>query len=125
MANTSDFGKLVLRLGFGGLMISHGIPKLMMLVNGSGSEFANPLGIGGTATLVLAVVAEVICPVFIILGFKVRWNAILPVLTMLVAAFVVHGDDPWGKKEFALLYGLGFLAIGLLGSGKYAIKNTY
>jgi len=124
MNNTTDIGKLILRVGFGGMMLSHGIPKLMMLFNGGGANFPDPIGIGGTATLILAVIAEVICPILIMIGYKTKLAAILPVITMLVAAFVVHGDDPWGKKEFALVYGLGFLVAGLIGNGKYAIEKS-
>jgi len=103
-------------------MLTHGIPKLMKLISGD-TAFADPIGVGPTATLILAVLAEVICPILIMVGYKTKLSAILPVITMVVAAFVVHGDDPWGKKEFALLYGLGFLAIGLIGNGKFAIEK--
>ena len=40
---------------------------------------------------------------------------------MLVAAFVVHADDPWGKKEFALLYAIPFTALAITGGGRYAL----
>jgi putative oxidoreductase len=40
---------------------------------------------------------------------------------MLVAAFVVHGDDPWSKKELALLYAIPFLTLGLTGPGRFSI----
>ena len=122
MTNTSDIGKLVLRLGFGAMMLTHGFPKLMKLFSGN-TQFRDPIGLGDTPTLILAVIAEVICPILIMIGYKTKLSAILPVITMLVAAFVVHGDDPWGKKEFALVYGLGFLAIGLIGNGKFAIEK--
>lgn len=122
MTNTTDIGKLVLRLGFGALMLSHGIPKLLKLLSGD-TQFADPIGVGSTATLVLAVIAEVICPILIMIGYKTKLSAILPVITMLVAAFIVHGDDPWNKKEFAIVYGLGFLAVGLIGNGKFAIEK--
>ena len=46
-----------------------------------------------------------------------------PVITMLVAAMVIHGADPFAKKEFALLYFFGFLAITLLGAGKYSLDG--
>lgn len=94
-----------------------------MLVDGQSSNFADPIGLGPSISLVLAVLAEVICPLLIIVGWRVKWSAIPVVITMLVAAFVVHGDDPWSKKEFALLYALAFIAIGLLGPGKYSLTK--
>jgi uncharacterized membrane protein YphA (DoxX/SURF4 family) len=43
---------------------------------------------------------------------------------------MIHGQDPWfmsmsdgASKEPAILYGLGFFAIYLLGSGKYSIDH--
>jgi len=122
MTNTTDLGKLILRVGFGAMMLTHGIPKLMKLLSGD-TQFADPFGLGGTATLLLAVLAEFICPILIMIGYKTKLASILPIITMLVAAFIIHGDDPWSKKEFALIYGLGFLAIGLIGNGKFAIEK--
>jgi putative oxidoreductase len=40
---------------------------------------------------------------------------------MFVAAVVVHGADPFQKKELAVLYLVGFTAIACLGAGKYAL----
>jgi putative oxidoreductase len=40
---------------------------------------------------------------------------------MLIAAFVVHFEDPFGKKELAILYLLGFVLVMLFGPGKYSI----
>ena len=42
-------------------------------------------------------------------------------ITMVVAAFVVHGADPFGKKELALLYGAGALTLMLTGAGRLSI----
>jgi putative oxidoreductase len=43
---------------------------------------------------------------------------------MVVAAFVIHADDPWGKKEFALLFAAGFLTLVLTGPGKFSLDGT-
>lgn len=101
-------------------MLTHGWGKLSRFISGN-HAFADPLGFGELPTLIIAIFAEFICPILLIIGFKTKLNTILPALTMLVAAFIVHGSDPWGKKEFALLYFCGFLAIYLLGSGKYSL----
>lgn len=120
---SKDLGKLILRIGVGGLMIPHGYSKFVKLLEqGTDAGFANPLGIGEFPTLILAIIAELVCPVLIILGIKTRLAAILPGATMLVAAFVIHIDDPWSKMEFPLLYLTGFLAIILLGPGKWAVN---
>ncbi len=118
-----DLGKLLLRLGFGGLMIPHGVSKLQNLISGN-PQFANPFGIGEVPTLILAILAELICPVLIILGIKTRLSTIPVIITMAVAAFIIHGGDPWGKKEMALLYLVGYSGIGLIGSGRYAVNKN-
>ena len=123
MQDQNHLAKLILRIAFGGFMLTHGIPKLMKLFAGGEIQFADPIGLGATASLVLTVFAEVVCAALILVGYKTKWATYPLIITMLVAAFVVHGDDPFGKKEFALLYAVGYLAISLLGAGKYSVDR--
>lgn len=122
MKSTYHIGLLLLRLGFSGLMLTHGIPKLMNLLNGN-LEFSDPLGIGPVPSLILTVIGEVLCPLLIIIGYKTRLAAIPAAITMAVAAFIVHGTDPIGTKEMALLYLLAFVIIILTGPGKYSVDR--
>lgn len=123
MTSTYHIGLLLLRLGFSGLMLTHGIPKLMKLVQGN-FEFSDPLGIGAVPSLLLVVIGEAICPLLIIIGYKTRLAAIPPAITMAVAAFIVHGSDPIGSKEKALLYLFAFSIMALTGAGKYAVDRN-
>lgn len=123
MNNTYHFGALMLRIIGGGLMLVHGIPKLMKLIRGDFS-FANPLGVGPEASLILTVFAEFICALFILVGFRTKIATIPLMVTMLVAAFIVHGDDPFQKKELAILYFGIYLALFFIGSGKYSLDNA-
>jgi len=116
-----DLGLAVLRIGASAAILTHGYGKLQMLINGA--EFGNPIGIGATPTLFLAVIAEFVCPILLILGFKTRWVAVPPAITMAVAFFIVHAADAFQKKEKALLYLILFVAIILLGPGKYSIDR--
>ena len=116
----SDFGLLFLRVTFGLLLAGHGLGKVQMLIAGN-TDFADPIGIGPMPSLVLAAFAEFICAIAVVVGFKTRWSAIPPVITMLVAAFIVHAADDWSKKEFPILYACGFLALVFTGSGQYSI----
>lgn len=124
MNNTISYnlGLLLLRVGFGALMLTHGIPKLLKMLSGDFS-FGDPIGIGETATLILAVLCEVLFPLLVIIGFKTRLSAIPVIITMAVAAFIVHAADPFGIKEKAILYLIGFTAIALLGAGKYSVDR--
>ena len=122
MSSTYHIGLLLLRLGFSGLMLTHGIPKLMNLVQGN-LDFADPLGIGAVPSLILTVIGEAICPLLIIIGYKTRLAAIPVIITMVVAAFIVHGADPIDTKEKALLYLFAFVVIALTGAGKHSVDR--
>ena len=121
-ANNHNIGLLLLRIGFGGMMLTHGIPKLLKMLSGD-FAFGDPIGIGEPASLVLAVLGEVIFPILVIIGFKTRLSAIPVIITMAVAAFIVHAADPLGTKEMAILYLFGFTVIALLGAGKYSVDK--
>lgn len=120
-SNLTDLGLLILRLGFGGLMLTHGIPKINMLSDPS--KFADPIGVGPTASLILALIGEVVAPILLIIGFKTKWAAIPAIITMGVAAFIVHAKDDFATKEHALLFLIAFLVIFLCGAGKYSLDG--
>ena len=44
---------------------------------------------------------------------------------MFTAVFIVHADDPWEDKEFAFLYMVIFLAIALMGGGKWTLDRFF
>ncbi|WP_321347711.1 DoxX family protein [uncultured Draconibacterium sp.] len=121
--NTSvDLSLLLLRLATGGFMLTHGIPKLQRLLAGE-MQFGDPLGLGPEVSLVLAVFAEVFCSILIVLGLGTRLAVIPSIVTMAVAAFIAHGADPFGRKELALLYLVGYIVLLLSGSGKISVDR--
>lgn len=118
----SDLGLALLRIAPSIMLMTHGYGKFTKLISGN-LEFADPIGIGQAPTLFLAVLAEFICPILIILGIKTRWMALLPALGMLVAVTIVHAADPFNVKEKALLFLVFFVCIILLGPGRYSIDR--
>jgi len=119
-------------------MANHGWGKLQMLLEGG--QFPDPIGIGGGISLVLVVLAEFVCAILVILGLATRLAAVPTVIAMAVAAFVVHGNDPWSmekaakaffageskswaSKEPALLFLFPFLALVLTGAGRFSIDH--
>lgn len=118
----TNIGLALLRIVPSLMMLSHGYPKLQKLLSGD-MEFANPLGIGEGPSLFLCVIGEFVAPILLIVGYKTRVAAIPALITMLVAAIVVHGDDPFGSQEKAWLYAVVFLSVMLLGPGKYSIDK--
>lgn len=118
-----DLGLFVLRVFIGSFMLfSHGIGKLSNFSEMS-SRFPDLLGFGSSFSLSMAIFSEVFCSAALIVGVLTRWVSAPLLITMLVAAFVVHGNDPWGKKEFALLYAIPFLTLMLTGGGKYSLDH--
>ncbi|WP_414000314.1 DoxX family protein [Flavobacterium sp. W1B] len=119
-ANAAAWSSLILRLTLGLLMLSHGIPKLINLINGN-MEFGDPIGIGAPASLILTVFAEVLCSILIIIGLWTRLALIPLIITMAVAVFIIHINDSLGTMEPALMYLLSYCALFLLGSGTFSI----
>jgi len=125
MRNSSiynNIGLAIFRIIPSVMMLTHGIPKLQKLIHGD-IKFTDPIGIGEIPSLFLTVISEFICPLLIIIGYKTRLAAIPAVITMFVAAVIVHGTDAFDVKEKALLYLTFFIAIILLGPGKYSIDR--
>ena len=136
----TSIGLLILRLGFGGYMLSHGMGKLRMLIAGDFEKFGDPIGVGSTASLILVTVAEFLCPLLVMAGLFTRYAAVPVVIAMGVAAFIVHGGDPWSmgtaaraflagesqswsSKEPALLFLIPFLALIFTGAGKLSLDG--
>lgn len=116
-----DIGILIFRIAIGGLMLTHGVPKLLRFFSGDEITFRDPLGLGEVTTFTLAVFAEFVCSVLVILGLGTKL-AVWPIIaTMASAAFIVHANDGWGAQELPLLYLSGFLLLFFTGSGKYSL----
>ena len=118
-----DVGLAFLRISASALLLTHGVPKFLKLLSGS-FEFGDPIGIGTHASLILATLGEFVCPILILIGYKTRWAAVLPAIVMLVAIFFAHASDPFGRKEKAILFLVMFIAIILLGPGKYSLDRN-
>jgi putative oxidoreductase len=117
----SSYGYTLFRVGIPALMLLHGTHKLEQLMAGGEIKFMDFLGMGTELSLALTVIGELVAPLFLIIGFKTRWASIPAIITMFVAAFVAHAGDPLGEKEHSLLYMIAFIAIALIGSGKYSL----
>lgn len=121
--SNTNIALLVLRSGAALMMLTHGIPKLMQFFSGEPIAFASVMGMSMGVSLALAVFAEVICSVFIILGLGTRMATIPLIITMLTAAFYIHANDPFSGKEMSLLYALIFIVLLITGAGKYSIDH--
>lgn len=118
----NDLGLAILRMSFSGILLTHGIPKINMLLENP-SGFPDVIGIGGTGALILAIIGEVIAPLLVIVGYKTRIATLPVIITMAVAAFMVHADDDFATKEKALLFLGGFVVVAIAGAGRYSIDG--
>ena len=89
----ADTGKLIIRLGLGGLMLFHGVAKIIhpdSLNFISGMLTANHL----PAILVYGVyIGEVVAPLMVIVGYRSRIGGLLIAVNMLFALFLAHSGD--------------------------------
>lgn len=117
----SNYGYTLFRVGMPALMLLHGTHKLEKLMAGGEIKFMDFLGLGTEVSLALAVIGELVAPIFLIVGFKTRWASIPAIITMFVAAFVAHAGEPLDEREHSLLYLVAFIAIAMIGSGTYSV----
>lgn len=121
--NNINMAILLLRITAGAFMLTHGLGKFSLLFGDEAIQFPDPIGVGAAASLALAVFSEVLCSLFLILGIATRLSSIPLIITMLVAAFIVHSSDGFGKQELPLLYAVVYIALVVTGSGKISVDR--
>lgn len=120
-----SLGLLLLRIWVGlSLAFGHGLGKLANFAQRS-AHFADPLGVGSTFSLSLSIFAEFFCSLALVLGLCTRYVTIPLIINMLVAALVIHGGDPFGRKELALMYLVPFITLLIAGPGKYSLDRLF
>ena len=118
------WGLLFMRVSAAVLLLCvHGLPKLLHW-NVEVQRIEDPFGLGGSLTLGLAVFAEVLCPLLLILGIYARL-ACLPVLAVLaVAVAVVHPEWTLEQGQFAWLLIILYAGLALTGPGPLVIAGV-
>lgn len=118
-----NLAMLVLRVGAGILLASHGFQKLTHFHEFS-AQFMNWMGLGAKASLSLVIFAEFFCAIFVILGLFTRLASIPILISLSVAVFQAHNAEFFGKGELGSLYILIFLVILLLGPGRVSVDGA-
>lgn len=110
----------LIRLWVGAMMAYHGWQKMsdggVMFVQNVSQKMGYPEFLAWCA-----IGAELVGGILLAIGFLTRPAALFIVITMAVAVFGVHMNDPWGKKEFALAYLIPALAFFISGGGNYSV----
>ncbi|WLH09342.1 DoxX family protein [Pseudomonas lurida] len=106
------------------LLWVHGLPKLLNY-----SEqlklIEDPFHLGASVTLLLAIFAEVLCPLLIMAGVLVRL-ACLPVLcVLLIALGVVHPEWTLFEAQFGWLLLIIFTALVISGPGRLVLTQRF
>ena len=124
--NMDDFGKLVLRLTLGALLLFHGVHKILTGID----PIRAMIGAHGLPDyLAYGVYAgEVLAPLLLILGLFTRLGGALIIINMIVAIMLVHmgmliglNDQGGYVLETQMLYLFGGLAVALLGAGRISV----
>ena len=121
-----DAGKLVLRVSVAGLILLHGIAKILHGLGDVADAMARlhlPHAVG-----YLIYIGEVIAPVLMIVGLWTRAAAAIVAATMLVALVAGHPHDVVTLTEHGGLllevqwmFLLGAIASALLGGGRFSL----
>ena len=123
-----DIGKLVLRLTTAGLILFHGVSKIV-----HGVAFMDPAlaGLHLPGFVAYGVyIGEVAAPVFMIAGAWTRLAALVVVVNMVMAilleahrnVMVIRQTGAWGLEAEAF-YLLTALVVALIGPGRYSLTG--
>lgn len=119
----TDLAILILRLLFGGLFTYYGFSKIQQY-DAIAPHFPDLIGIGSTLSFILVIIAEFGGGLLIALGLITRLAVIPVFITMVVAYFLAHANDPFTAKQIAFVYMILCPVIFLLGSGKYSLDRV-
>ena len=126
LSHHSDIGILLLR-GFVGIRLIYGVIdnvmswQHMLAFRDFLAQFNFPFPL---ASACISVYCQLIAGVFMILGFNIRFAAILMIINFLIAIAVVHRDHSFEIMTPAL--SLLFISILFLfqGAGRYAVSGV-
>jgi len=141
----TDVALLLLRMAGLLLAVNHGWGKVQALATGEGEGFVNGVaGLGFPLPVVFAwsaALSEFAGGLLVALGLGTRIAAGFAASTMFVAAFIRHKalqhllvwigvlsvseetQRSWGNPEAALVFLIVFLAVAVLGGGRFALDR--
>jgi putative oxidoreductase len=128
-AKYNDIGLLIIRVVSGGaLVLKHGVEKAFdfhTMATNTTLPFPDPIHIGVVPSLVIALISDFFCGIFVILGLGTRWAAAFSFVNILVAFITVHhlhffGRDADHGEIIVLMLGAmaGFV---FTGPGRYSV----
>ncbi|WP_053062428.1 DoxX family protein [Photobacterium aquae] len=119
-----DILLLLLRLATGGAMLAHGIGKIFQFGD-LAPTFADPLGIGTSASLVIVILIEIMASLAILAGMLTRLFALILLLTMTVATYTTSTTTGWTSAEPMFLYAMLYLTLLIQGGGRLSASHYW
>ena len=127
---TEDFGKLILRLAVGILILLHGLGKL-----GGGLGFIEGSLVKAGLPGVIAYgvyIGEILAPILLIIGYWTRPAALIVAVNMVFAILLVHAHElaalsrsgGWAL-ELQGMFLFSAIAIAFLGAGRISLGGRF
>ncbi|MGQ9662743.1 MAG: DoxX family protein [Kiritimatiellia bacterium] len=121
-----NVGLLLMRVFTGGALLTHGWPKLFGGKLSGFIQYVASLGIPAPSVLgFLAILAETVGAICLLVGFLTRPMAAMIAATMALAAFVAHRGAGFQTRELALLYLVAALLFLFKGGGKWSVDRLF
>jgi putative oxidoreductase len=118
-----NFALLVQRVVTGlMLLIGHGLPKISNF-SGLSKTFYDPFRIGHRNSLILVILAELFCSMFLALGLFTRIAAFIIVVNLAVAVFVYNQGQPLKNVELGVTYLVSVFTIMIVGPGRVSVDG--
>lgn len=118
---SSDWAALLIRLAIGLALLPYAISKLSE-ARTPPKEFPKVPGLSPKTAFYIAMVAETVASLGVILGFCTRLAAFIGACNMGVATWKVHGKN-WTATAMPYLF--GFIAILLIGAGTFSLDYLF
>lgn len=88
-------------------------------------QFFPFMGLDPWTSLFLAAMTESIFSLLVVFGLGTRWAVVPLMFVLLVAIFGALATEPFAKRELAIIFFVGFLALHFTGAGKYSLDEYF
>ena len=127
LETNTNYGAMITRLSLGGVLLSHGLLKVIVFTVPGTVAYFESLGLPATAAY-LTIFAEIVGGAAILLGLYTRFASLLSI-PLLLGALWAHSGNGWvfsaegGGWEFPLLLVVLAAAVAIQGGGPFALRK--